>query len=533
LKAAALAGGIIVLAVLPFASSLAGGFVWDDHAQIELNRHLGLPSLAGYWFESEHAFAEVGRSSRYNPVGWSVFVLENLVSGGARPPWLFHATSLFVHGLCALVLFLLLRGTLGEVSSERSQYAPLGLALCFAWWPVQAEVASWPSARFESLASLFVLGGALLLLRSTSPGRAFFAGLVATFALFAKESALGPALVLPAILLLPQGTSWPGVRRRILGACAGLALGIVLFFGLRASAGVGLPEAVGTLAPQRVLLAELRLLRLAVWPPELSLMRGVPLDASLGDLLAGGGLLLALVLGLSYRRTLAGRLALAGGLVLLLGTLPGAVAAAQFDLLPDRYVYIGFLGVPFLLAAFFEGLALRARARGRKNPQAFGRFAFLFLGCVLAASLWADRTQALRWSDDRALFSAEVELWPSAPQTHYHLGLAHRMVGDHPSAEESLKTAIRHGPGLWQSWSELAVTALDLGDYAQARWALDEGILATGGHPRLVELGGMLDEEAARRGLVPTQAPQGVVPALGTESSRPPSSGEPGIGAVP
>jgi len=329
------------------------------------------------------------------------------------------------------------------------------------------------------------------------------AGAVAALSLFAKESTLGLVLLLPGLLLVPSHASWGRVRRRALVCWASLGLGSVLFFLMRSTVQVAMPQRLAEVSPAHVLFAELRLLRLAFWPTELSLMRPVPTDAGLGDLLAGGALVLALTWGFVARRRLAGRLVLAGGSILLLGTLPGAVAAACFDLLPDRYIYIGFLGAPLLAGGLLEGLRGSDRRLGRLSPEELSKMTLVVLAVVLLVGVYSGLRQSPRWVDDLALFSHEVELWPEIPQSHYHLGLSQRNVGDHVSAEASLRKAILHGPGLWQSWGELAVTSLDREDYEQARWALEEGIRATAGHPKLIDLLGLLPKEAERRGLKP------------------------------
>jgi len=497
-KKAGLGVGFVLLAVLPFLGALAGDFVWDDHDQIELNRHLEISSLAGYWLEAEQSFAGVGRSSRYNPLGWSVFVIENLVSGGVRPPALFHATSLAAHGLASLLLLLLLFQLVPTAGSRVRRSGLLAIALLFAWSPIQSSVVSWPSARFESLAVCCLLGGALLVLRSERPSSALLGGLLAALSLFAKESALGPLLLLPTVLLISGERDWASWRARLLACVTGVAVGTACFFGLRSAAGVALPEGLSSVRPADVLLAELRLLHLAVWPSELSLLRPLPSDAGLGDLLAGGGLALALVLGIVHRSQLAGRLALAGALVLSLATVPGALASVRFELLPDRYVYIGHPGLCLLLVAL--GLALQSRDGRRSRGRALAG-GLVGLGLLLCCSFGWDIRQTSRWTDDVALFAWEVERWPDAPQTHYHLGLAYRMAGDHRAAEAALQRATVLGPTLWQTWSELAVTALDLGDYEQSEEALSVGLLATGGHPRLQELLVILPAEGERRGL--------------------------------
>lgn len=505
---------VATVAVLPFLGVLGGGFVWDDHVQLELNTHLELRSLAGYWLEAEHSFAEVGRQSRYNPLGWSVFVLESVLSGGTRPAWLFHLTSLIVHGGVAALLFAVLREVVPGAGRAPARPWLLGLALLCAWSPAQAEVACWASARFESLAALALLGGALVVLRSGGVRGALLGGALAATSLFSKESTLGCIALLPLLPALREGWTWRGHRARVLGTAAGAIVVTGLFFGLRARVGVSLPEGLGGLAPLSVLLSELRLLHLAVLPTELSLMRPLPVEASLGDLLAGGGVLFAALSGFQRRGRLSGRLVLAGSLVLVLATLPGAIAAARFELLPDRYVYLGFPGLCLLLAGVFLSLAERDESRRRGRAEFAG---LLGLSLLLSVSAIWDLRQVDRWSDDVQLFEGEVALWPEAPQTHYHLGLVLRMRGDHEGAAASLVESTRHGPGLWQTWAELAVTRLDLGDYAGAGAALRAGRQATGNHPRLVQLDELLPEEGRRRGLLPAQ-PE---PAEGRERTGP------------
>jgi len=488
----------VVLAVLPFLGVLGGGFVWDDHAQIEQNSHLDLASIGGYWLEAESSFAGVGRSSRYNPLGWSVFSLEAAVSGAHRSPLLFHATSLITHGLASLLLLTVLLRLSAQPADWLGRVWPLAVALFFAWCPVQASVVAWPSARFESLATCCLLAGALLVLCAKTPRSALAAGLVAALSLFAKESTLGPVLLLPAVLLVAGDEKWSALRSKFLGCATGVLVGVAAFFVLRAGAGVGLPDGLTTMDPAQVLLCELRLLHLAVWPGELSLMRPLPDDAVLGDLLAGGGVGLAILLGFAFRQHRAGRLALAGAAVLSLGTLPGALAAVRFELLPDRYTYIGQPGLCLMLLSLSLGLQARDAGRTRGKAELVGCVALCLVLCV---SFLRDVKQSDRWADDVALFSWEVARWPMAPQAHYHLGLAHRLVGDHRAAEGALVRATELGPGLWQTWAELAVTSLDLGNYAKAERSLTLGVAATSGHPRLRELLVILPEEGERRGL--------------------------------
>ena len=484
---------VALLAVLPSFSVLGAGFVWDDHPQLLLNSHLTLQSIPGYWLESESGFAEVGRSSRYNPLGWTLFALENHVSGGSPAPGIFHATSLLMHGICAGLLFVLL-GMAGRALSVPTRLRPLvalAVSLVFAWGPAQAEVVAWPSARFESLALALLLAGTLLSVRSRAPWGWVLAGAIVALSLFAKESTLGLVLLFPALGVLGPCASPPAGAggavgspssagsRSVWGATGAYSV-LLLFFALRSFAGVGLPSGVAALQPDQILLAALRILSSMILPTDLSLMRGLPLTPSLPDLLVGGALVFVGILGFLKRGQLVGRFALVGLAFCVLPTLPGAVAAARFELLPDRYSYLGAPGLSLLLLC---GLALSfRRVESEASPRARLLVRLLVSGLLFALFVFAGRVieQAPRWANDVDLFAWEVEHYPELPQSHYHLGLARRMAGDLPGAEEALMRSAELGPSLWQTWAELARTRAQQGDIEAASWTVQQGIRAVG-----------------------------------------------------
>lgn len=438
---------VAALAIVPWFGALAGGLVYDDLLQIAQNPRLDLADLGGWWLQGESAWSGVGRPGRYNPIGWTVFVLEAWAAGGTTTPWVFHATSLLVHGAASGFLY----ATLRRLPME---HAPALLAaLLFAWHPLQSEVACWPAARFESLALLLLLGGVFLAQRARSKALAFGAGVLAALSVLCKETA-GPLAFFVPLAGPRRGATMGGVL-------AGLAASAALRF----HAEVGAPTDLAALSASRLLASALELHRLAWLPTELSLLRPLPLSAAPLAIAVGLG---AGVLALLTRRpaTLVG--AAWAGTVLAVH----ALASARYELLPDRYLYLAL-----------PGIALAITPALRRSRLARGAALTALAGFAAVAIL-----QAPRWTDDLSLFGHERRVWPDAPQAAYQLGLAEARAGHPERAEAELLEATRLGPTLPQTWGELAALQANLGRADDARATTARALEILPSNPALLAL---------------------------------------------
>jgi len=186
---------VAFLAVLAFANTLGGGFVWDDVWIVAENpairglAHVDRILTSPYWPETP--------SGLFRPVTLLSFAIEWEIH--RLRPSACHATNVALHAAVALLAFLLARRVL------RSPFAAFGAAALFALHPVHTEAVAPLVGRSDLLAALFVLAALLLLDRETgrqggrraaraSAGCAFFA-----LALLSKESAI---VGLPLLLLL-------------------------------------------------------------------------------------------------------------------------------------------------------------------------------------------------------------------------------------------------------------------------------------------------------------------------------------------
>jgi hypothetical protein len=463
-----------LVAMLPFVAVLGADFVWDDHPVLEANSYFELEHLAGFWLEGERSSTGMGRGSRYNPLGWTLYLMESVVSGGARPAWLYHLTSLLMHGLgTGLLAALLLVLARAGGAREPRWFAGVGAAW-FAWAPVQAEVVCFAAARFDSLAWVLLCGGALIAASARGPGGQVLGGLLAASSMLSKEATLTGVVLLPILLvglkdarLLRQPKHWLPLAGGAWGGAAAVMLA-------RRLIGITMPGGLADAGLGRIFANLGGLMRVAVLQERLSLMRPIvteprALDVAIVVAMIGVGLL-----GLSRWRTFEGRAAAAGALWLAALLAPHAAAAVGFELMPDRYCYLAY-----------PGLAMVVAAGGTARPMRVLLPAFAAVMLLFAAR---DVTQVSRWTDDIALFSWEVEQYPDAPQTHYHLGMILREEGLLDQAEASLIEAARLGPTLPQTWGELAELRANRGNVTGALAALDEGLSYLPGNAALEEL---------------------------------------------
>lgn len=174
MKAAALA----LLALFSYASSLSGGFLWDDDKYVVENAALTAPDgLKRIWLDPS-------ASPQYYPLVFTTFRLERRLWG--LDPRGYRAVNLALH-LASAFLFWALLSHLGAPW-------PWFAAALFVVHPVHVESVAWVSERKNVLSGALALGSAWAYLRRLYvPAFLLFVG-----ALFSKTVACS----LPAALLV-------------------------------------------------------------------------------------------------------------------------------------------------------------------------------------------------------------------------------------------------------------------------------------------------------------------------------------------
>lgn len=220
LRFAPLAGAavIFVAVVLAYLPALNAGFIWDDDDYVTNNPLLTAPDgLQRIWF-SKHL------QSQYFPLVYTTLRLQHSLWG--LNPMGYHAVNVLLHGLCALLVWTLLK----RLAVRGAWLA----AAIFALHPVQVESVAWITELKNTQSTLFYLLALWAWVRFTdreTKRAGWFYGLALLLHLLALLSKT-TACTLPAALLLVLWLRKKPIGIRRLGQIApfvllGLGMGLV------------------------------------------------------------------------------------------------------------------------------------------------------------------------------------------------------------------------------------------------------------------------------------------------------------------
>ncbi len=185
---------ILILVGAAFWHSLSMPFVFDDYTHVTNVLSAG----PNFWKDQ---FTVRSGDGFFRPLGFYEYRLDSIWTG--RNPYLWRLANLVAHAAnCVLVFFL---GRRLGLASWTATFA----ALLFGWHGSRPEAAGWVAARFDLLATLFVLAGLLLLDRYQSGRQASMLALALAMCLcglLSKEEAY--VFPLLATLLFWRRISW-------------------------------------------------------------------------------------------------------------------------------------------------------------------------------------------------------------------------------------------------------------------------------------------------------------------------------------
>mgnify|MGYP002622522221 FL=1 len=432
---------IVVWAHWPALSARA--YCFDDQDYFIDNPLIASPGLesAGRFFGE--VFEPSTVRGYYQPLTMVSLMLDAAMGGSAENLRPFHRTSLALHVVNTLLLFVLMLQLFG-----RPWAAGLAAAL-FGVHPLTVEPVAWVSERKTLLTALFALASLVCYVRYTrTPGRAAYAGVVVAYvlALLSKPT----SLPLPVILLLLDW--WPlrrAGRRIVIEKLPLFAIAAVSAFVTYQSQA----RTFGILLPGGHSWAEIPLrfchniafyLLKIVRPVDLSPHYPVPEPMGPWQPMVLAGVIVTALLAaaavLSLRRT---RAMACGMAIFVVGLLPtmqfvgfsGVIAS-------DKFVYLPAVGVVMLVA---WGLArgIGALEAGRHRGGAAIVFPVLL---VIALEMSATRRQLGHWRDTRSLFAHMLTIAPKSDLVHLGLGIALVREGSAATAESHLREAVMLEP---------------------------------------------------------------------------------------
>jgi protein O-mannosyl-transferase len=443
-RTAAVCAALLLLTFIAFQSVLSSRFTtFDDPYYVSSNPQVqkGLTWESVRWAFTTH------ETANWHPVTWLSHMLDVRLFG--MNPGLHHLTSLLLHALNAVLLFLLLFRMTGAL--WRSAFA----AALFALHPLHVESVAWIAERKDVLSTLFWLlttGAWLAYVKSKKPAPY---GLMLAF--FALGLMAKPMLVtLPFTLLLLD--FWPLRRlafplrghsddlKKLLWEKAPLfamaaASGVVTIIAQRSGGAVAalseLPLGERAANAARSYAAYLGK---AMWPSPLAAFyphphAGVRTLTVIAALLALAGITAAAVL-LKKKAPY-----LPMGWLWYLGTLVPVIGLMQVgeQAMADRYTYVPLIGI-FIAAAWGLGALADGWGKGRVAAVAAALSA-------LSALAIMTRIQAAYWTDSITLFEHALKVTPENALAQSNLGVALSLQGRMQEAIPHLQESLRIAPG--------------------------------------------------------------------------------------
>ena len=402
-----------------------------------------------------------------------------------------HVTSLILHALNSLLLFLILLRMTGAV------WRSTVVAGLFAVHPMHVESVAWISERKDVLSTLFwMLTVWAYVGYVRRPGLRQYAVVAGLFALGLMSK---PMLVtLPLVLLLldfwplrrlnGRMTLWPLVREKIpLAALAVTSSAITITVQHRAVSGLDALPISLRLANAAV--AYVRYIGKMLWPARLALF--YPFDQQLSIWAgAASAVLLALV---SYAALKAARSFpyLAAGWFWFLGTLLPVIGLIQVggQSMADRYTYVPFIGL--FIAAVWGAAELAGKHDWLRASIPVAAIVVL-AGCSMAA-----RAQAQHWTTNRELWSHAVEVTSGNYFAHGNLGSILLEQGKVSEAVAHFSEALRIKPDSPDAYNKLGTILADQGKLVEA---IENYRAALRFNPDFVEAHGNIANALARQG---------------------------------
>jgi tetratricopeptide (TPR) repeat protein len=443
-----------------FAPALKGEFVaWDDFQNFVANRDfrgLGLAQLKWAWTTT--------LLGHYVPLSWMSLELDYVLWG--MNPWGYHATSIAIHAVNAvLVYFVALRLLDGRDQSRG--FAATVAALLFAVHPLRTESVAWITERRDVLSLFFVLLATLAYLRHARRDLPWSRWYLATVVAFiAALLSKGSVVTFPAILVLlnwhpldrlraDNGLRSPATRK--------VVAEVVPLFVLSA---IGSLSSIIALSPgpqlgivQKLAVSTYSLwfyVAKMAWPTGLAALYPMPGTIpvlSTSFIASYVCTAMAMVVLWQYGQRYRGPLvAVLGFLVLVfpfLGIVQTGAARAA-----DRYTYLAAIPVAILAGA------------GVSRLRAPSRYAVAAGAIVIL--LVATRRQSEFWLTSEALWTRVAEVDSTSHVAHNNLGTIYAERGESERAMRSYRKAIDLSPTYPGPYNNMGFELAQAGRYDEA-----------------------------------------------------------------
>jgi tetratricopeptide (TPR) repeat protein len=429
--------GVVTMAL--YWPALGHPFVrYDDDLYVTENVHVrtGLTMANVIW-----AFLNPV-TGNWHPLTMISHMADSQVFG--MNPWGHHLTSVLLHALNTVLVFLWLRGLTGMV------WRSALVAALFGWHPVNVECVAWIAERKSVLSLCFGLLTLIFYTRyARSDGGASHRAYGLTLGCFALGLMSKSILVTwPFVLLLldywplgrwPAGRWWPLLREKIPFLALVAAVSVATILCHRAEGDLA---ALGSLPwgarVENALVSYVRYLGKLFWPVNLAAFYPHPGYWPVAEVLLAVVFLAGITwafFGLRRRAP-----CLLTGWLWFLGTLVPVIGLLQVGAqsMADRHAYIPSLGI-LILTVWGVGEGIR-RWRAIQMMTTGAALA----ACLLCLAL--TRHQLRYWQNDETLFQHALAVTSNNFIAHYNMGSALAAAGKTDEAIDQYREGLRIKP---------------------------------------------------------------------------------------
>jgi len=473
-------------ALLAYANSLSGPFIFYDLPWIEANPH-----IRHFWPLWNALQPPQGAPGTGRPVVCLTLALNYAVSGLA--PWSYHVANLAIHAFAALVLFGIVRRTLqGPRLHDRFGTQANGLAaavaVCWAVHPLQTESVTYIIQRTESLMGLFLLLTLYCVIRGHHAPRRSRWYAAAVFCCALGMGSKEGMVIAPLIVLLYAriflAASWAELWKQRSALHAGLAATWLILISLiivnQARGGRGLIGSPGVSSwryAQNQFGAIAHYLHLTFWPDTLCLDYGWQVSSLPRSWVAVGVMLAVwLVAATGWALANAAPVGFLGAWFFLTLAPTSSVVPIR-DMVADRRMYLPLAAVVTLtVIAAWNGLSTLSR-RFKLTPTTLG---WAFFALVAGALAWRTAQRNYDYHSEIAIWTDTSRQRPQNGRAWSNLGLSYFKAGRFDSAVACLQRAIELLPtyalARATAYTNLANVRFAQGRYSESITHLSEAL---------------------------------------------------------
>jgi tetratricopeptide (TPR) repeat protein len=462
-KKTTLLGCLLLLAFLTYANTLANGFVYDDHSQIEQNPYV-------------HAFRTIAKiftmrspsGNYYRPLMNLGFLFSFQLFGAS--PYGFHLINVLLH--CAAVWLVY------EVGIAMTSDQTLGLiaASVFAIHPIHTESVAWIAGVVDIEMTIFYLAAFWLFLRlERAKGRTIWIQMAMLGSFLLAALSKEPAMTLPALSTIYEhfyradrnSTTWNqklaryggfwaigfaylGVRLLVLGGFAPVSFHRDVSWREAAFIAVGW---IGQYAAK------------LLWPVPLTVFYAIQRNTSFlnSHLLLGAAVLMAAATSVVYEWK-RGRIYPFWLLWILFTLAPVLnVRWLPMDVFAERFLYLPSVGFSWLVA----GVALWLWRKS--GVAAERRWALVFAAGLLALLASGEIMARNRdWKDDYSLALRTVQTNPDNANMRSDVAMAEWRAGKRDEALRQWHLALAYRPDSLQALNDLGFAMIEEKKYDEA-----------------------------------------------------------------